>query len=112
MLFAQQSVIAANLALTTLLNEALTELEFVLRRTVGSPTAEVRRNFKLLEDLKSSLQELDNGGSDMLKHLQADAIDNLVLEVPTQFHRLWDSAEVQQWLKDQASQKRMQSTRS
>lgn len=96
-------ITARNLALIATLDEALNELEDALQYKFEY-LVKKHNDLETLEELRETLNELKKDGPEMLKHIQADAIEELYF--PALLRKMWSGHEIQEWLKEQACQKR------
>lgn len=94
---------ARNLALIATLDEALIELEDALQYKFEY-LVQKHKDLETLEELRQSLDSLNVNSDEMLRNIQADAIENL--QFPTMLRKMWSGNEVQEWLKEQAKTKR------
>ena len=97
------ALIAKNLALTAALDEAITEYQDAVMYK-SEYLVEKHKDLETIAELREILDEISNDGCEMLKNLQADAIDDL--RFPTELRKMWSGGEIQEWLKEQACQKR------
>lgn len=94
---------AANLALQTALDEAITEYQDAIAYK-SDYLVEKHKDIETIAELREISNSHKLAGREVLKHLQADAVDNL--KFPVELRKMWNGGEVQKWLKEQASQKR------
>ena len=97
------ALIAKNLALSAALDEAITEYQDTIEYK-DDYLVEKHKDRETIAELRQVLLEISNDGCEMLKHLQADAIDNL--KFPVELRKMWSGGDVQEWLKEQACLKR------
>lgn len=94
---------AANLALQAALDEAITEYQDAIAYK-SEYLVEKHKDLETVAELREISDSHKLAGKEVLKHLQADAIEDL--KFPTELRKMWSGSEVQQWLKEQACQKR------
>jgi hypothetical protein len=100
----QNELAAANLALAAALNDAIIEYqdtlsyksEYLIKKHV---------DWETLAELKNILEIHQTEGADILKEIQAQTIEDL--RFPVELRKMWSGTEIQEWLKDQAYNKRM-----
>lgn len=94
---------AANLALQAALAEAITEYQDAIAYK-SEYLVEKHKDLETVAELREISDSYKLAGKEVLKHLQADAIDSL--KFPVELRKMWSGGEVQQWLEEQACQKR------
>ena len=97
---------AANLALTAALNDAIIEYQDTLIYKSEYLT-EKHGDWETVAELKKILEINRTDGANILKEIQAQAVEDLVF--PADLRKMWSGTEIQEWLKDQAHNKRTQS---
>jgi len=99
----QSELEAANLALTVALNDAIIEYQDTLAYK-SEYLIEKHVDWETVAELKKILEIHRTSGANILKEIQAQAVEDLVF--PADLRKMWSGTEIQAWLKDQAYNKR------